>query len=306
MDWDKTYWSAGKLLLTSEYVVIDGAEALAIPSRFGQSLKVNHNHSEVINWVSKTNEDQIWLSVEMDTRSLCILNSSDESKAERLCEILHAAKSMSSDFPVTGAAIETNLDFPQNWGLGSSSTLLCNIANWLNIDPFELHFAVSNGSGYDIACGISKTPLLYQVKDKNPKFRNVEFHPEFAENIFFIHLNRKQFSDQEVARYSELKTDIDLSEVTNTFSDLTQQILNATSLQEFEELIVEHENLMSHILQRETIRESLFQLYSGGVIKSLGAWGGDFVMVTARDKKDLEYFSNKGYDTIISFKDFSY
>jgi hypothetical protein len=32
----------------------------------------------------------------------------------------------------------------------------------------------------------------------------------------------------------------------------------------------------------------------------LGAWGGDFIMVTA-SQKDLQYFKNKGYQTIIPF-----
>ena len=37
---EKTYYSNGKLLLTGEYVVLDGAEALAVPTRFGQNLTV--------------------------------------------------------------------------------------------------------------------------------------------------------------------------------------------------------------------------------------------------------------------------
>lgn len=304
MVWDKTYWSAGKLLLTSEYVVIDGAEALAIPSKFGQNLSVRSNSSTKIHWISKTNDDKIWLEVELDVNTLQVLKSNDTVKAERLAEIMLAAKKLSNQFPNQGIQIETRLDFPQDWGLGSSSTLLCNIALWLNIDPFELHFKVSKGSGYDIACGISQHPLLYKLENEKPSYELVSFNPDFAENIYFIHLNQKQFSDQEVARYSELKSDIDLSEVAKTFSKITQQILHCSALEEFEKLIEEHENLMSHILQRETIRESLFQMYAGGVIKSLGAWGGDFVMVTAKDRKDLDYFRNKGYCTIINFTDF--
>ena len=34
------YKSNGKILLTSEYLVLDGAQALALPSKFSQSLEV--------------------------------------------------------------------------------------------------------------------------------------------------------------------------------------------------------------------------------------------------------------------------
>ena len=37
-----------------------------------------------------------------------------------------------------GAVIETQLDFLRNWGLGSSSTLINNIAQWANVNPFDL------------------------------------------------------------------------------------------------------------------------------------------------------------------------
>ena len=36
----QTFYSNGKLLLTGEYLVIDGAKALAIPTQKGQSLSV--------------------------------------------------------------------------------------------------------------------------------------------------------------------------------------------------------------------------------------------------------------------------
>ena len=41
--------------------------------------------------------------------------------------------------------VETQLDFPLEWGLGSSSTLFYNIARWARVCPFELFFKVSGG-----------------------------------------------------------------------------------------------------------------------------------------------------------------
>lgn len=302
MGWDKEYWSPGKLLITSEYAVIDGAKALAIPCKFGQDLKVEDNHTGIIDWTGKTNTDETWLTCQFDSKTLAVISSNDSEKARRLSKYLLSAKNLSSIFPIAGASIETNLDFPADWGLGSSSTLLTNIAKWLAIDAFELHFAVSKGSGYDIACGLSKSPILYHATNQKASFSKVDFDPVFKDNIYFIHLNQKQISDSEVTRYSEIKKEIDLHAVVEKFTGLTEQILNANALETFEALLVEHENLMSHVLQRETIRESHFQMYSGGVIKSLGAWGGDFVMVTAKHIEDLDYFKNKGFSTIIPYQ----
>ncbi|CAG5082568.1 GYDIA family GHMP kinase [Parvicella tangerina] len=303
MDWDNSYWSPGKLLLTSEYLVIDGAKALAIPTKFGQDLKVKRTSSGKIKWTSYTDQDEVWLEVVLNSTTLNVLSTNDKKKAEKLSAILSQARALSTNFPNDGAIVETKLDFPRNWGLGSSSTLLCNIAKWLSINAFQLHFQVSNGSGYDIACGLSDEVLTYQLLRQTPHYELIEFTPTFLDQIYFIHLNQKQFSDKEVARYSTLKSELNLKELTSKFSDLTDQFVDAKTLNEFESLIVEHEQLLSHILQQETISESLFQMYSGGVIKSLGAWGGDFVMVTAANRKDLDYFRNKGYCTIISYKD---
>ena len=36
----KTFYSNGKLLITGEYLVLDGARSLAIPTKFGQFLIV--------------------------------------------------------------------------------------------------------------------------------------------------------------------------------------------------------------------------------------------------------------------------
>ena len=63
----------------------------------------------------------------------------------------------------------------------------------------------------------------------------------------------------------------------------------------------EHEYLISAILEQETIKEKLFPMYPNS-IKSLGAWGGDFIMVTGA-LNDMNYFIHKGYNTIIQWKD---
>jgi len=37
----RTFYSHGKLLLTAEYVILDGAKALALPTKFGQEMEIS-------------------------------------------------------------------------------------------------------------------------------------------------------------------------------------------------------------------------------------------------------------------------
>ena len=61
-----------------------------------------------------------------------------------------------------------------------------------------------------------------------------------------------------------------------------------------------HEALLSNILSLTPVKKALFPDYPGS-IKSLGAWGGDFILATAEEAPDA-YFRNKGYETIIPYQ----
>jgi hypothetical protein len=58
---------------------------------------------------------------------------------------------------------------------------------------------------------------------------------------------------------------------------------------------------MSEVLSLTTIQEQLFSDFNG-TIKSLGAWGGDFVLVVAAENP-TEYFREKGYETILQYSE---
>jgi hypothetical protein len=60
-----------------------------------------------------------------------------------------------------------------------------------------------------------------------------------------------------------------------------------------------HEILMSEVLETTTIKEQLFPDFKG-VIKSLGAWGGDFIMVLSKDDPK-QYFTEKGYAVVLKY-----
>ena len=55
------YKSNGKILLTSEYLVLDGAQALALPSKFSQSLEVKETKNiNQISWTSYDFDGKKW------------------------------------------------------------------------------------------------------------------------------------------------------------------------------------------------------------------------------------------------------
>ena len=60
----QTFYSHGKLLISAEYAVLDGALALALPTKFGQSLKVEPTHKNTIHWKSISNEGVVWFEAE--------------------------------------------------------------------------------------------------------------------------------------------------------------------------------------------------------------------------------------------------
>jgi len=293
------YRSNGKLLLTGEYLVLDGAKSLCIPTKKGQSFSVEATANNQIDWISKDVDDQIWFKASFDL-SLNLLSSTDQPIAKKLVHILINAFDLSESTP-SASSIVTALEFKRDWGLGSSSTLLNNIAQWLKIDPFDLHFKVSNGSGYDIANASNSTPLLYKI-GRPPQIEVTNYNPSFSDQLFFVHLNNKQVSEKAVMNYSLLKSAIDIDKCCDEATNLTHAFLSSGSKNELDEVIEKHEFLLSNILQQESIHEVLFSNYKDGTIKSLGAWGGDFVLVTGNSSSP-QYFKDKGFETVIPFNE---
>lgn len=295
------FYSNGKLLLSGEYLVLDGAKALSIPTRYGQSMIVEPSEPGIIQWKSIDHNGIIWFETTIRISDLNVsekIIKTPNAITETLLKILQEAKKLNSKFldDPCGWNVTTNLNFPQNWGLGSSSTLINNVAQWANVNAFKLLETSFGGSGYDIAAAQNNTPILYTLKDRQSITESVAINWGFKDELFFIHLNQKQNSKEGIAQYR--KTKVSLLEL-NKISTITSSLVDCKTLTVFEKLLETHENIISEILKTPTIKTLLFPEYRRS-IKSLGAWGGDFIMVTA-SQKDLQYFKNKGYQTIIPF-----
>lgn len=303
------FYSNGKLLLTGEYLVLDGAKAFAVPTKKGQDLKVLHLSETELVWESYTVDEKSWFKAVFDLKKMRLKTAtfpsnqegSSEFLAETLLDILKEAKALNPKFLETnhGFFVTTKLSFPRDWGLGSSSTLINSIADWAKVDAFTLLWNSFKGSGYDIACAQNDTPLFYQIHEQKPKIEPIVFQPDFLENLFFIHLNKKQDSKQGIADYR--KNVKNTEQLVKEISSLSEAFVNATSILDLEKIMISHEEIIGKTIQRSPVKEVLFPDYFGA-IKSLGAWGGDFILATGNEKTK-SYFVDKGYTTVLTYKE---
>ncbi|WP_426431395.1 GYDIA family GHMP kinase [Winogradskyella sp. HB-48] len=300
----ETYQSNGKLLLTGEYVVLDGAKALALPTKFGQSLKVEENNTNTIFWKSFDENGNIWFenTLIIDDGEIIEQIQGGNDISKRLKQILKATQELNPNFLSTnqGYTISTHLNFNRNWGLGTSSTLINNISQWANVDAYQLLDKTFGGSGYDIACAKHNTPITFQLDNsKRPMVNAVDFNPSFKDNLYFVYLNKKQNSRDGIKAYKLLNKISD--SILNSINDITEEIITAKSLSIFEQLIDKHENIISELLNQEPVKSKFFTDYDGS-IKSLGAWGGDFILVTSENNPSA-YFKSKGLETVIPYSE---
>jgi mevalonate kinase len=295
------FYSNGKLLLSGEYAILDGAEGWAIPTKFGQYLKATINSSSILKWTSIDADGTIWFQCEYHLVQLVIVSTTNEDISSKLITILKEAQKLAPNFlkDANGFVVETTLTFPRNWGLGTSSTLINNIAQWSKTNPYKLLKESFGGSGYDIACAQHDSPILFKIKNDQPVINRIEPELSYSEQLFFVYLNQKKNSRDAIAAYR--KQAIDKKELTSRITELTIQLYQSKTLLEFEAALNLHETTLSNALNIPTIKEELFPDYNGS-IKSLGGWGGDFVMVTARENT-LTYFNEKGYNTILSYSE---
>lgn len=291
-------------MLTGEYFVLDGAKALAFPTKYGQKMTIKSARGSDLGWKSFDNEGNCWFESQISLYDFSAVKTNDEVVSETLRKLLRNAVRLNSEFLNNWKAfkVETHLEFPRNWGLGSSSTLTSMLAEWADVNPFLLHFKVSNGSGYDVACANADGPITYEYSGDSLHFEEVDFNPSFTENLYFVHLNEKQSSEEALNYY--FKKVKGKKSVAKEITGLTEEILQAKKIEDFRDLICEHEKVLAKSLNKTTVKEERFSDF-WGCIKSLGAWGGDFVMAISTESaaKTKKYFNDKGYNTVIPYND---
>ncbi|SDG45494.1 GYDIA family GHMP kinase [Psychroflexus sediminis] len=302
MDTQKFY-SHGKLLITGEYLVLDGAKALAIPCKFGQHLNVIPSEKDTSRWLSYDHQNRLWLDIEFDLLQVIKTTWKGNNDIEnRLFQVFREINRLNPTVFTQNYQFKTHLEFPKTWGLGTSSTLIANLAKWADVNPYALLANTFGGSGYDIACADSDAALVFQLEKGEPQVETAEIPEAIKSYIHFVYLEEKQNSREAIANYKTTRPN-GLEKFISEINKITQDFQNVESLEMAQELIDSHEQCLSEILQIKPVQSRLFPDFKGH-IKSLGAWGGDFVMVLS-EKDPTHYFRNKGLNTILSFEDMS-
>jgi len=302
----KSFESRAKIMISGEYLVLKGALSLAIPLRFGQKLAIAENEgTPSVNWKSMINND-LWFSTTLFLPNFRIADTNRLDLSETLRKILIAAKVLNPLFmeAICEYQVTSEMDFDPKWGIGSSSSLISNIAFWADCDPFKLNFQIFNGSGYDIACARSSNPIIYGLKDDQPQYREANFHPTFHKQLYFVYLNKKQNSKESIKK-SDLSK-IGLMDI-NDISELTIAIEKVADLETFQLLIDQHEELIAKVIKQPTIK-SLYFIDFNGSVKSLGAWGGDFILAASSESDEyiFKYFKDKNLNTIFRYAEIVY
>lgn len=301
----KIFSSRANLLISGEYFVLSGAQALAVPLKQKQHLRIEAYEDD--------NENLDWKVYELGKPSfkavfslphLQIRTTYDIEKAFWLRSLLKEAMMVNPKFINASKSYKaiSNIDFKTNWGWGSSATVIANVAKWSNIEAFKLNNKVSSGSGYDVVVSNSSTPVLYRFFKDRPEVQPVDFNPPFKHSIFFVYQGKKQSTSLSIQEYLSLGNKN--TSLTNEISSITRKMIQVQEIDEFMEILRTHEDIVSRTIGIPKLKDQYFNDFNGEV-KSLGAWGGDFAMVVSKlAKQDIKnYFYNKGLKTIFEFDD---
>jgi mevalonate kinase len=300
----ESYSGRAKLLLTGEYLVLYGARALAVPLIYNQTLHVKIVPGEnTLEWKAYE-KNLLWFNAEFKIPEIETVRSSDFEISSRLANILKMAQCLNSGFlnNEKSYSIDTHIDFGRQWGLGTSSTLIFTIAQWANINPYDLHWKVSGGSGYDIACANASGPLMYSVNNQIPVIQSVALPDILTRNAYFVYLGNKQNSTLSISPFLD-KKDQFTSEI-KAISEITDQLLRITSISGAYSLIREHEKIVAAVLDIKPLQDRLFSNFPGA-IKSLGAWGGDFIMALSDAPPNViyDFFSSRNFQPIFRWNE---
>lgn len=295
-----TYRANGKLLLTGEYLVLHGAKAIAMPLNVGQQMVVSHDDStQNIRWQALYG-DQLWFSCELEPNDFSILATTDTEKSATLIRILQAIRSLNPDFSLApGIQFKTTIEANPEWGIGSSSTLLSLLSRFADVDPFLLNERVFQGSGFDIACATADGPIFYT---RNQPSEPVSLDYPFADQLFLVYSGQKKGTAREVQSF--LKERPVSEQQIADMNALSEEFAVCTNQEDFNRLIEIHESMIGKILDQIPVKAQFFPDFDGA-IKSLGAWGGDFWLVSTALPflKVKKYFVNKGLDTVFKWSD---
>lgn len=302
----QSFHARGKLMLTGEYLVLDGARALAVPTKLGQRLEVAISNSpDVLHWESVDVYGNIWFEGAFTRKSLAKRPPAVErSPKARLARLLNHILTLHPLLWPRGRGLQfrATLAFDRTWGLGSSATLSYLLAAFAGANPYAINNKEFGGSGYDIACAGADGPIVYQLMKGEPIVDRLHWNPTWLQGCYLIHLGQKQDSREGIRNYRE-HAGSELYKYAEELNDLTDALVNASDQKTAAQVLRKHEALVGYVTHQTPVGKGLFADFKG-TVKSLGAWGGDFILAVPTSQMDVPgYFASHGLTTCIPAND---
>ncbi|MFN4914563.1 MAG: hypothetical protein ACK5FT_04525 [Sphingomonadales bacterium] len=281
----KSFFSHGKVLLAGEYAVMCGVEALALPVRAGQWQHVWEMPAKGVSklvWQSKDADGGVWFECRVDTDIMHVSETTSETYSDTLLRLLFCIKEQKPElFLHKNIRIETECEFNRSFGLGSSSTLVCNLAKWSGVNAHLLQERAFGGSGYDVAVGNLGRPLVYWLENNEPNWSSWQLPPDFTHDWYLAFPGEKQNSRDSLAgvkaQLDKISSDVALLQQMNA---CIQAIKSPRSLPMLEAMLEMWQALLSQRLDLPRPYETLgLSPVKGGLCKFLGAWGGDVLLI---------------------------
>ncbi len=279
-------------MISGEYAVLNGALSLAVPTRLGQHL-IARVDADIrgLKWEAFRPDGSIWFDAFFDENghSNALENDDRIRLLGRLIE--HAA---GAGVWQQSWSVRTQLEFDPEWGLGSSSTLVALLADWTGKDPFDLFFENFDGSGCDLAVALERAPILYRLDKGLPKWERVSIHPPL-DALWLHYTGKKQRSSEEVKSYR--KQSMPEAGILDEISALSKSFAHSSDAKIWAEAMKKHEKLLANLTSKTPYK--LQNIIDNEIVtKSLGAWGGDFILILSKNSPEGRFTPEKGSFTL--------
>ena len=294
----KSFYAPGKVLLTGEYLVLNGFEAIALPTNVGQTLHTWEfdtpgQQQDFMIFEAKDQFGEVWLTTRFSLPNFEILDIDKKENIEldRLAGIFQKADPA---FWKLGKSLrlETNLQFNRVHGLGSSSTLVTLLSDFMNLDALSVQFDIFGGSGYDVAIAKNRKPLVYWLTETDSNWDFWKLNSELTQNWSIVFYGQKMDSRTSLKNVQDALNEIAEDEFYTAQIDhilnLTKSAKDVLSLEASLEM---YQKILSQALELSTPYDVLeIEPVAQGLCKWLGAWGGDMILV---NKTVLETYQTK-------------
>lgn len=234
-----------------------------------------------LNWQASDNEGNVWFNAEINTEIMHASVSSNNDVANTLIQLLSIVKKFNPGlFEHKTLRIETETEFALNSGLGTSSTLVCLLADWSGIDPFMLQKEVFQGSGYDVAVCRTGKPIVYWLENSKPCWSPFHLDDSLTKNWVLIFTGKKMNSREAVsATAGRISSAVNNPLFRWQLDQIVKGLKNPGNKIMLEAGIEMWQGMLSTLLGLKRTYDDLGLIpVPGGMCKYLGAWGGDVIL----------------------------